>query len=136
VKDPIDLEIGGVTYKWQLTANGLYHLEEATNLTYWEIDQQIRDRRLGMRLALALVFAGLEGARAKLTPRRSRFTLESVGALFDAQDGIIGWLGSEGYYNARTLSEGFYAVLPTPKPARTEGETRPTPAETNGGAGS
>ncbi len=110
-----DITIGSNTYKIWFTLNALRRLELTLGISYWQLQARLMNPRVSLGDLQALLYAGLEGARLKLTPRRPEWTIDRVGDLFDElEGGFIAWAG-EGDNTTKVIG-AFYDTLPKPKP--------------------
>jgi len=96
------------------TTNAVFKLERAMGVGFEDLLQQLFGKESGYALLHGLLYAGLEGARMKMFPRATEWSLESVGDFIDECGGTrTFWEKNPGL--ARMLGEAIRASLPTPR---------------------
>lgn len=118
-------------YKVWMTANAIYNLERETGSSFEDFMQRFREGVTGFAELQILLFAGLEGARLKLWPRKPKWTVERVGDLIDKYGGQRQfWIAGDA---AKLLGESVAAANPWNPPKTDDppapGGSRATPAE-------
>jgi hypothetical protein len=114
-----DLPIGDDTYKIVFTTAALCHLEELTDEAFWTFRDRMRSGGIRLRDTIALIAAGLEGARLRMFNRHPIWTLERTAGLFDGAEApsLEDWVGQHGTMITRALLEALVGPKPDTPPA-------------------
>lgn len=109
----IDLVINGEPYKFLVNTHALTTLEDLLDgEAFWDVQARMRAGKVKLGDGLALLAAGLEGARLAMFRRSPAWTLERAAALFDGKidpktgdevpggDDVLSWMTT----NIKTLS--------------------------------
>lgn len=97
-----------IVYKVLFNSSALWRLEEFNEgEAFWDFRGRLAKGGTRLRDGVALLAAGLEGARVAMFRKAPAWTLESVSALFDdetiADENLVDWMGE----NIRQLSRWF-----------------------------
>jgi hypothetical protein len=108
------ITIGKQTYEVRYTSNALRLLEKETGRQTQQIGLMLMAGRYGFGLLQEILWAGLEGARIKLSSRPAPYTVNEVGDLIDEAGGP-GEFWDEHGSNASAILDAWMEAFPAKK---------------------
>lgn len=126
---PVTLTIAGQKYQILFGANALRQLEKASGYSIQTIGLMLVTGRGGFGLLQEALWAGLEGARAKINPKQPSLTVEDVGDIIDEHPGGLQDLWDEDSPNSimKPFMEAWSSAFPVKR--KDEKKVDPPPAE-------
>jgi hypothetical protein len=124
-----DITIGPQTYKLLFNTAALCQLEEITDEAFWTFQNRIvSGSGIRSRDVVAMLAAGLEGARVAMFRTSPQWTLERTAALFDddAAPTLSDWTIENGRELGRAMGE---SLVSKPKAAPAAGEPAAAPLD-------